>query len=289
MANLLDNVRWKRFWIPRETQPQLDGRGYFADPEAEYGKLHNPKAKTLEELDDRPCLALLGEPGIGKSHVVDEYRKGATARAGEGAVLYVDFRWPRDLNRAIFATSQFERWRKGEAALWLVLDSLDEYREGPAEAAAQIIGELQGGPVGSLRLRIACRTAEWPGVLDEQLPRLWRRTEEEAQQDEEPVAFYALAPLRRVDVAAAAKEDAAGFLEEVARRDAEPLAIKPITLRFLLEEYRRNQRLPPTRVELYEKGCTILCEEGSRSREAPGAREHCAPSSAWPSRHGSLP
>lgn len=100
--------------------------------------------------------------------------------------------------------------------LSLVLYSLDEHRQEAAEAAAQIIGELQSGPMPSLRLRVACRTAEWPGVLDEQLPRLWRRTND-APENDAPIAFYALVPLRNVDVAAAAKEDAARFLKEVAR------------------------------------------------------------------------
>lgn len=187
-------------------------------------------------------------------------------------MLYIDCRWHHDLNRALFDTAAFRAWREEQAPLWLVLDSLDEYPAGPAAAAAKIIGELWSGPVEALRLRVACRTAEWPGVLDQQLPRLWESVGKDAPEDDKPVAFYALAPLRKVDVDEAVKGDASGFFAEVERVRAEPLAIKPITLSFLLTEYGKHRKLPPTSVELYEKGCAILCEEGSRSREGSGRK-----------------
>jgi hypothetical protein len=260
VRGLAENVPWKRFWIPRETAPALGSDGYLVDPEEGYGKVANGQAKTLEQLEETPCVALLGEPGIGKSRVVEAYCEGV--RAGDGAVLVVDFRWHHDLKEKIFATRAFTRWCEEGSPLTILLDSLDEHPLGASEVARQLIGELHGGRLDRLRLRVACRTAEWPGTLDEQLARLWTTSSEEAPR----VAFYALAPLRRVDVALAAEQDAAGFLAEVDRVGAEPLAIKPITLAFLLDEFRLNQKLPRERVTLYEAGCRRLCEETSLSR-----------------------
>ncbi|WP_437923409.1 SIR2 family protein [Sorangium sp. So ce291] len=255
------DVPWTRFWIPRETAPAFDGLGYLADPEGLFGRDSNPQAWTLEQLEDRPCVALLGEPGIGKSYVVRAYVAGL--RAGSSTTLLdVDCRWRPDLEKQLFATDEFKQWLAGRVPLTLVLDSLDEHPWGAYEVAAQLIDQIRRGPVDSLRLRIACRTAEWPEVLDEHLPLLWKPKREEPQ-----AMFLALAPLRRSDVALAAGKDAAGFLAEVSRAEAEPLAIKPVTLGFLLEEYRRRGELPRTRVELYEKGCRILCEEPSKSRK----------------------
>ncbi|MEO5731526.1 MAG: hypothetical protein ABI134_07320 [Byssovorax sp.] len=224
MRGLAENVPWKRFWIPRATAPALGWDGYLVDPESDYGKVANAHARTLEDLEQTPCVALLGEPGIGKSYVVEAYRE--SVRAGSGEVLAVDFRWHHDLNQKVFATRAFTRWREDGSPLTLVLDSLDEHPQRAEKVAQQLIGELHGGPVQSLRLRVACRTVEWPPALDEQLTLLWKKTNEEASR----VAFYALAPLRRVDVALAAGQDATGFFAEVDRVGAESLAIKPITL-----------------------------------------------------------
>ena len=265
MAGLLGNVPWKRFWIPRETGPALGLDGYLVDPEDGYGKVANAHARTLEQLEETPCVALLGEPGIGKSRVIDAYSAGLLAGADAETVLSIDFRLHRDLETEIFETGSFNQWLAGRSPLTLLLDSLDEHPEGAYEVARQLLVQLRRGPFHSLRLRVACRTAEWPGLFDEQLPQLWKSNEKEPR-----VAFYALAPLRRGDVEMAAGEDATSFLAEVTRMDAEPLAIKPITLDFLLAEYRENRKLPRSRVELYDEGCRILCEERSPSREGAG-------------------
>ena len=45
-------------------------RGALADPESPYGREVNRSVDTLEKLADRQCLALLGEPGMGKSTVI---------------------------------------------------------------------------------------------------------------------------------------------------------------------------------------------------------------------------
>ncbi|WP_437581650.1 SIR2 family protein [Sorangium sp. So ce887] len=266
MAGLLGeiDVSWTRFWIPRDTAPVLDRRGYLTDPERQDARATNPLARTLEQLEDKPCVALLGEPGSGKSYAVGAYV--ASLRAEHfTTLLHVDCRWRPDLQKQIFATEAFEQWLANRIPLTIVVDSLDEHPRGAYEVASQLIDQIRRGPVGSLRLRIACRTAEWPAMLDEQLPLLWKPKGEEPQ-----ATFHALAPLRQSDVELAAGKDAAGFLAEIARVDAGSLAIKPITLGFLLEEYRRCGKLPRTRLELYEKGCRILCEESSRSRR--GAR-----------------
>jgi hypothetical protein len=171
-GGLPEDVPWKRFWIPRETAPALDEHGYPVDPDSDYGKVANAHARTLEQLEETPCVALLGEPGIGKSYVVDAYRE--SARIGDGDFLAVDLRWHHDLKEKIFATRAFTRWRDEGSRLTLLLDSLDEHPLGAIEVARQLVGELRGGRVDRLSLRIACRTAEWPGALDEQLVRLWK-------------------------------------------------------------------------------------------------------------------
>ena len=56
---------WKRFWCPRSGQISLADGGYLYNPEAEWGEAHNPDLVIFEAIAHLPCLALLGELGIG--------------------------------------------------------------------------------------------------------------------------------------------------------------------------------------------------------------------------------
>jgi hypothetical protein len=256
---------WRRFWIPRDATPQPDVRGFFADPEAWYGKIANPDARTLEDLERTPCLVLLGEPGIGKSKTVEVYGDNTLTREPR-CTLAVDLRIHRDLERTLFSTEKFRRWRAGHQHLLLIIDSLDEHRDGALEVAHRLLVELDGGPLEALRLRIACRTVQWPASVDEQLQRLWRGVMGDA------VGFRTLAPLRRSDIADLFQAEIGGdpeaFFAEIERVNAAPLAIKPITLQFLLTEYREGRKLPDARRDLYERGCKKLCETSPSRHDA---------------------
>ncbi|WP_223342018.1 NACHT domain-containing NTPase [Synechocystis sp. PCC 7339] len=87
---------------------------------------------------------------------------------------------------------------------------------------------------------------------------------------------YELAPLRRIDVINAVEAEGFSsddFLKAINQRDRDivPLAIKPISLRFLLNTYRRHKSqfpLEQKRYEFYLEGCKCLCEEVSKCRHA---------------------
>jgi hypothetical protein len=55
---------WKRFWGPRGEPINLSDGGFLYDPESEYGKFLTPHLVTLDQLADKPCLVILGEPDI---------------------------------------------------------------------------------------------------------------------------------------------------------------------------------------------------------------------------------
>jgi hypothetical protein len=92
---------------------------------------------------------------------------------------------------------------------------------------------------------------------------------------------YELVPLRRTDVQHAAEEsgigDPSGFLGKIDGLDLSSLAIKPVTLEFLISTYLKGGDLPNDHLNLYEKGCRILCEEPSDSRRGGGKRGHLNP------------
>lgn len=262
---------WKRFWCPRSSQINLSCGGYLCDPELEWGNIYNPDLVTFEAISGLPCLALLGEPGIGKSHALETEKNKIVSKIEQqgGQLLTLDLRSFGDEKRLVdklFNSSQFNKWLQGSHQLHIFLDSFDECLLRIDTLATLLVDEFKGyrDEINRLNLRIACRTAVWPDVLEEGLEEIWGK---------DNVGIYKLAPRRRVDVSQAAEiagiKDAEAFLEEINNKNVVPLAIKPITLEFLIKTYHRhggkfphNQRLH----ELYVEGCLWLCEERNPSR-----------------------
>lgn len=260
---------WKRFWCPRTGNLSLIDRGYLYDPDTEWGRAYNSDVVAFESIAATPCLALLGEPGIGKTHALTAEYETVAAKIQEegGQTLWLDLRpyGSEDrLVRDLFEDPTFQSWIKGDYTIHVFLDSLDECLLRLDNIAALLVQELQKYPVERLRLRIACRTADWPNTLEEGLRLKW---------GEQSIGVYELAPLRRVDVVEAARAsglDPNLFLDEIDRKEIAALAIKPVTLNLLVNIFGRTGQFPSTQAELYGEGCRLLCEETSESRRDAG-------------------
>ena len=259
---------WKRFWCPREGRINLSDGGFLYDPESKYASWVQSDVVPFEEISSRSCLALLGEPGIGKSTVMEELHAALVEDINSAGdeLLYINLNEYGDETRliqALFASSEFTAWRTGNHVLHLFLDSLDECRLQIPHVGRVIVSQLRQvqSRLKWLRLRIACRTFDWPRVLETHLPSFWPGDD---------FGAYELVPLRRKDVEAAAETeglDPTEFAEALVKAEAIPLAIKPVTLRFLLSIFKKHSALPTTRTELYERGCTLLCEEQNPNRQ----------------------
>jgi hypothetical protein len=68
--SISSNLRWERFWCPREGTVRMDWDGFVLPPEAELAHYLKTDVVPAEELHPVPCLILLGEPGMGKSHEI---------------------------------------------------------------------------------------------------------------------------------------------------------------------------------------------------------------------------
>lgn len=256
---------WKRFWCPRTGNINLSDGGYLFDPDSEYGRFYNSNTVSFEAIAGIPCLVLLGEPGIGKSTAMKSQQtliEQQIVEAG-GTSLWFDLRaYQTDMRlcQAIFENHVFQSWLDGEHQLHLFLDSLDECLLRIDTIAVLLLEELKKYPVKRLYLRIACRTADWPIGLEKGLMDYYGN---------DAVRVFELVPLRRIDVIEAVKAnrlDPDTFLHEIELVQVVPFAIKPVTLQFLINIYKRDGCLPSTQKELYSQGCRILCEENSESR-----------------------
>lgn len=260
------NYNWKRFWVVRNGKVNLSDGGYLRNPDTDFGRVFNPDALPFEAIAEVPCLVLLGEPGIGKSNEIDKQWQLTFQQSNERGEVALkfnlrDYQTDVRLCQEIFeANTVFQNWRKGKGKLYLFLDSLDEGILEIRPLANLLFSEFRKYPVERLNLRIACRTAEWPSILENGLMELWGKNS---------VGVYELAPLRRVDVIEAAKVSGQNpelFLDEVERKGAIPFAIKPITLTFLLNTYSTNKQLPSTQTDIFVEGCRLLCDETNESR-----------------------
>jgi hypothetical protein len=177
------------------------------------------------------------------------------------------------LRAKVFENSAFQTWLKGDHTLHIFLDNFDECHISIEQLASLLADELQEYQAHSqrLKLRIACRTAEWPRLLEDGLKKIWGA---------ESVQAYELAPLTSGDVrvAAVAKGfDPDHFLAEVERCEAGPLAAKPATLRLILNLYGSGHALPASQLELYAKGCGKLAEETNDSYIEAGTTGNLKP------------
>lgn len=257
---------WKRFWCRRGGTISLADQGFLLDPESEYAKYYTTDVVSFEAIANIQCLVLLGEPGIGKSTTLrtEFERVRQAAAAANDVAMYFDLRdYSSDtrLEQKVFKNEAIQSWRDGDHTLHLFLDSLDQGLLWIDNIARVLHTELQDLPLDRLRLRIASRPADWQVTLEQDFLRFW---------GENGVRIVELAPLRRVDVTLAAKlnsvDDPDRFIQEVLDRDVVPLAIKPVTLRFLLGTYLKDRSLPRSRVELYREGCWRLCDESNPHR-----------------------
>ena len=254
---------WVRFWGPRDARLMVNAYGALEDPLGAYGQLINPQAKLIEELQSFHCLGLLGEPGTGKSEELRLHGSMIEKTKGNDAVLTFqlrDYQTDARLCRDVFENAVVHGWLTGDHNLYLFLDSLDEGLITVNTLATLLTQELKKLPANRLYVRIACRTAEWPRVLEEGLREHWR---------DEAFNVYELLPLREKDIYKAAYAegvDPEKFLTELKRKQVGPLAVKPVTLKFLLKLIAKHKELPNTQEELYTKGCEFLSGELNQSR-----------------------
>jgi hypothetical protein len=266
---------WTRFWCSREGVVRYGEDGFVLDPEGdEWSSAFNPDLRRFAAIEHLQCLALLGEPGIGKTVALEHERVSVEWRAGrQDVVLPFNLRFAESLTaleRRLFGHDVFEEWKRSGTHLHLFLDSLDEGLLEVSSLGGFLLERLRETDLARLSLRIASRTADWLPSLEKGLLGLF---------GEEQMGVFELVQLRRRDVGAAATAeglDADAFLHAVEQRQVVPLAIKPVTLRFLLGEYARTGSFPGSLVDLYRNGCLQLCEEPDPDRRARATRRLAA-------------
>ena len=255
-------IPWKRFWCRFGETIHLgdDGRGFLTDPEGDLTKLCNPNLMTLDQLLNRSCLILCGDPGSGKTTVLGQGKNALKNSLGEGGdIILLEF---RDVpNESVFAKRTFDspawqRWRSSAGKLVLIVDGVDEGLVRVPGFISYLAAQLRQEEIGRLQIVLVCRSAEWPVSEGQRLISLWGESQNSLVLE--------LCPLRQCDAELAAEKwglDKRAFIQAVYRQKVVGLAALPATLFFLLAEFRESGGFVRTHRELYERGCMRLSRE----------------------------
>lgn len=243
----------------------LDERGFLASSADQPDRLIRPTAAAVTG-----GWVLLGEPGAGKTtafkSALGQDLPDAVPFPGEAGVVWVDgaelgdAAWAEELIGAhLKALPANTDTGSGPAAgLTVVIDQLDE---SPfiLRLAQWLRRCLVGRDVRTLRVWVACRTAEYPAGLTKVLEDLLGSC-----------MVGDLAPLTRDDVVelvTSTGEDAAVFLDAVTASAVGVLASIPLTLKVLLSAYCKDPaslREEPRRI--FELGMSALADEHDDDR-----------------------
>jgi hypothetical protein len=258
---------WERYWLELGDEPSEIKEGFLQDPASDFAYISSPTTPvTYNDISGHTCLFLLGEAGVGKTTTIKQITHGLEQR-GKSVLLQdlADISSTQDLELFVFGAPEFEKWKTGDHTLHLFLDSLDECVltfDTVVAALCNMLGRMEPH-LERLTLRVACRTGYW-------------------QYDQKPkekfaslfsggdIKSYELAPIREDDAREAANRcgfSPDAFLDEIRDKRLVPLARIPVTFRLITKLYDEEGALPPTRPEVYEKGCLALCREETASRQ----------------------
>lgn len=279
MAKVLEH-NWRRYWVSAEKDYPVDHMGFPINPVAEHAWYYQTEAAPFDKLTERRCLILLGDPGLGKTTALSEAYETAKAKVAGGPdqVMFRnlgEFESQSYLVDEVFRAPEVERWKNDGGTMHLFLDSLDEGRLHIDAIARTIESQIRKLQVERLTLRIACRSAEWPEPLTSTLKDIYKA----AGVSPDSFGVFHLMPLHADDVRQAANDrgiDPDVFLKAVLAREAVAMAMRPVTLKMLLDIFQREGALPTSKWDVYEKGCLLLCED-SEERKVSGCLSKLSP------------
>ncbi|MFF8531660.1 hypothetical protein ACF07B_06630 [Streptomyces sp. NPDC015532] len=229
--------------------------GVLPDPLGEHTRFINRQLKQLKEFASHRALVLLGEPGMGKSFVLEaEVARRRSAGEHVEHLLLREYLTPGEVAEAIREAAG--RWRELDSSgdLTLVFDGFDEPLFAIRNLAHVMKRELERLDRARLRVLITSRRSAWQQELGGAFARWW---------PDGATASLVLAPLTEQDIRQAAAtelDDPDGFVTRLKDADVQLLAASPMTLRLLLAVHARGG-MPSRRSKIYTLGVEGLAAD----------------------------
>ena len=161
-----EEIEWARFWGEGVTEFAFDLSGFLTDPNSEYFP-QNSALRTLDSLEEAPCVILLGEMGIGKTSEIKRHHRILQER-GLRSIWFNLAEYDANTLEEIFTDPAIGAWESsGNGLLYLLLDSFDEALMSMQTLGDRLCRRLTTWDLSRLRLRVVCRSAIWPSTTEE--------------------------------------------------------------------------------------------------------------------------
>ncbi|RYG88149.1 MAG: hypothetical protein EON59_05305, partial [Alphaproteobacteria bacterium] len=244
-----DDLGWARLWVPVENQlrAELEAREAPSEPQQE--------AVALTDVTETPCLVLLGEAGMGKTHEINGLAARLRDKGEQVDLLHGgDPGLPAALD-ALLRSEHQRLWSRDDRPWHILIDGVDEISRAPLAPErflADFFDRLFAShrKIAFLRVVLTCRTSAWTEALDQLVEERW------------PADCYiklVLEPLgesdirnavERVEPAAAERERLSGQLLDQKMR---AVASRPLLLALLLRSHRAGTPLPAGQADLLQR------------------------------------
>lgn len=203
--------------------------------------------KSYEDIDEYPALVLWGEPGLGKTH---ELSQAYDALVEHGPIAQFislgSIGRAEELTQTIHRSASYRAWQGAPGGCWtLFLDGFDEACVPHELLCSWLCSVLRQVVAGSTagrqaRVRITSRAASWPGLLENELRKLWGW---------HSVGVHELQPLSRRDIGLVSPSP--DFMKQVKELGLMTLAQRPLTLAMLCKTFARHRVLPKSAKQLF--------------------------------------
>jgi len=215
--------------------------------------------ESFYSINKYRCLILLGEPGSGKSTELKKMYNNSSSS------IYVDLRGVNssaDLKDKIVVDNNYKGDLDSLSEFYIYLDAFDEAILNYKDIGDSLLKLLKDFEVNlkKVYLRITCRTGIWLDYLEDEFSKLWCKDE---------VKKYMLCELSDDDIKNsldAEKIEYEKFYEEAVNKNVYSLMKIPVTMKFLIDEYKVDQSFSNSKKNLYKNGCIKLIEEPDKSK-----------------------
>ncbi|UYN84741.1 MAG: ATP-binding protein [Microcella sp.] len=236
------------FSLERVLTSEPPGEHQFRDSNA------NTYRVPLDVVSDHQLVLVVGDPGGGKTYLVDTLCKQVESRGTAVKKLNL-----MGTSEAVILNTRMELDNLPGAGGVLFLDGLDESRAAIASLVADVGLLIESAQRVGVRVVATCRSAE----INDSIRHLFDVPTSDSHPDSATGRVFYLAPLARTDVEVACRAaniDAQRFLVETDIAGAQGLASNPFTLELLIQHFQRLGTLAVDRSTLYESTITSLLQ-----------------------------